>query len=46
MSSGGKKTAELYKEIVEMLFVTPEGSQYSSSDVPTLQKTVSNCVAA
>jgi hypothetical protein len=46
VSSGGKKTAELYREIAEALFVTPEGSQYCSSDLPTLQKTVSNRVAA
>ncbi|KAF8233746.1 hypothetical protein L208DRAFT_1377196 [Tricholoma matsutake] len=44
--SGGKKTAELYKEIAEALFVTPEGSQYSSSDLLTLQNAVSNRVAA
>ncbi|KAF8230874.1 hypothetical protein L208DRAFT_1378318 [Tricholoma matsutake] len=40
--SGGKKTAELYKVIVEALFVTPEGSLYSSSDLLTLQKAVSS----
>jgi hypothetical protein len=44
--SSGKKTAELYKEIVMALFVTPEGSQYCSGDLPTLRKVVSNCVAA
>ncbi|KAF8222626.1 hypothetical protein L208DRAFT_1426292 [Tricholoma matsutake] len=38
VSSGGKKTAELYKEIVEALFVTPEGSQYTPIDLLTLQK--------
>jgi hypothetical protein len=46
VSSGGKKAAELYKEIAEALFVTLEGSQYSSSDLPTLQKAVSNRVSA
>jgi hypothetical protein len=46
VSSSGKKTAELYKEIAAALFVTPEGSQYCSGDLPTLQKVVSNRVTA